>query len=134
MKSSDIQYRVYYRDSDAGGVMYYSRYADLFEMGRTELFRDYGLSVRALQKQGTVFPVKKLQIEYLKPAFLDDLLLLTTTLVKLGGATIDCEYTLSRLDDKQILATGKTTNVSVRLETMRPTRLPKIILQVTQSD
>ena len=80
-----LSVRVYYEDTDAGGVVYYANYLKYLERARTEFIRALGVEQRALTEQsGLAFAVRSLSAEYLKPARLDDELLVTTAVVVLG--------------------------------------------------
>ncbi|HEY5973123.1 MAG TPA: YbgC/FadM family acyl-CoA thioesterase, partial [Geobacteraceae bacterium] len=79
-----MQFRTYYEDTDAGGVVYHANYLNYFERGRTEFFRDRGVSVRELHEQGMIFPVVRLEIEYRSPAMHDDLLRVETRVLEVG--------------------------------------------------
>lgn len=81
--------RVYYEDTDAGGVVYYANYLKFFERARTEWLRRLGVnqSELAVQEQ-RLFVVKKVEIQYRKPAVLDDLLSLHSTITRVGRASL----------------------------------------------
>ena len=79
--------RMYYEDTDAGGVVYYANYLRYLERGRTEYLRERGFSVRGLQGKGYLIPVMRLEIDYLSPAVLDDLIRVDTTVLEISGAT-----------------------------------------------
>ena len=82
--------RVYFEDTDAAGIVYYANYLKFAERARTDMLRDLGISHADMMKQnGLVLVVRRCQIEYLKPARLDDLLTIETRLAKLGGASVD---------------------------------------------
>ncbi|HUH58756.1 MAG TPA: tol-pal system-associated acyl-CoA thioesterase [Candidimonas sp.] len=86
---SSLDIRVYYEDTDAGGVMYYANYLKFFERGRTEWLRRLGVDHSSVAaKDHRLFVVKKVEIQYRKPAKLDDLLHIRSTIVRLGRASI----------------------------------------------
>ena len=81
--------RVYYADTDAGGVMYHAAYLCFAERARTEALRDAGLPHAAMLAQhGVMFMVRRLDLEYLRPARLDDLVTVTTESLSVTGATV----------------------------------------------
>lgn len=93
-----ITFRIYYEDTDAGGVVYYANYLRFLERARTEVLRGLGFEqARLLQKNGMAFAVRSLSVDYLKPARLDDLIEVTTSIASLGRAQvvfsqrIDCD-------------------------------------------
>ena len=89
--------RVYYEDTDAGGIVYHSAYLRFAERGRTEWLRDMGFDHSGLRsKTGAGFAVARAEIDYLKPATLDDLLEVETRIVKAGGASTRIEQDVLR--------------------------------------
>lgn len=81
--------RVYYEDTDAGGIVYYANYLKFFERARTEWLRHLGVNQHALhQEDGVLFVVKSVTSEYHAPAKLDDVIKLTLSIQKLGRASV----------------------------------------------
>lgn len=119
-------YRIYFKDTDTGGVVYHARYIEILEMGRSDWFRALGYSVKALlEKQGLAFPVYELKINYLAPAFLEDLLILELKLEKVQGAKMFFRYVLSN-ENKITVAEATTTNVLVNIKkSWRPVAVAK---------
>ncbi len=92
--------RVYYEDTDSGGVVYYANYLKFAERARTELLRRYGIDHGALmERDGIVFAVRSCDIEYLKPARLDDMLEVHSGNLRLGGASLRMDQTVMRGGD-----------------------------------
>lgn len=86
---NNFSYRVYYEDTDAGGVVYYANYLKFFERARTDFLRTLGISQYDLAtKEGLVFVVKKCVIEYISPARLDDVLEVSVEVKNISAATI----------------------------------------------
>jgi len=87
---STLPIRVYYEDTDAGGVVFYANYLKFFERGRTEWLRQLGVNQTELAtKENRIFVVKGLDIRYRKPARLDDLLSIHSKVTRVGKASID---------------------------------------------
>jgi len=107
LASDTITIRVRYPEADAMGYMHHSVYVQYLEMGRIELLRKLGHSYANLESQGVFFVVTKLQVRYRAPARFDQVLTLTTKLVRQGPVRFDHEYELSRNDI--LLATASTT-------------------------
>jgi acyl-CoA thioester hydrolase len=84
-----ISMRVYYEDTDAAGIVYYANYLRFLERGRTELLRTLGHDQNVLMKEGIAFAVRSVNAEFLKPARLDDLLTVETTIAAMGRAQGD---------------------------------------------
>ena len=84
--------RVYYEDTDAGGIVYHANHLKFAERARTEMLRCLGLDHGAMRERfGLAFAVRRCRVDYLAPARLDDALLIETRLVRLGGASLDLE-------------------------------------------
>ncbi len=84
-----LEVRVYYEDTDAGGIVYHARYLAFAERARTEAMRAQGASHDALAKEhGLFFVVRRVEMDYLRPARLDELLVIETSAVGLGGASV----------------------------------------------
>ncbi len=84
------EFRVYYEDTDAGGVVYYANYLKFAERARTEMLRDCGINQSKLAKDEKVFfVVRHAAIDLMKPARLDDLLTIETIIEKISGASMD---------------------------------------------
>ena len=125
--------RVYYEDTDAGGVVYYANYLKFTERARTEWLRELGFEQTDLaQVHGVVFVVRSFAIEYLKPARFNDALQVTVELINVGAGQIDLNQRVMRDDEE--LATAQVKIVCVRLATMQPVRLPQEIVAKMRRD
>ncbi|MBF6616792.1 MAG: tol-pal system-associated acyl-CoA thioesterase [Candidimonas sp.] len=119
---STLDIRVYYEDTDAGGVMYYANYLKFFERGRTEWLRRLGVNQSALAAQeGRIFVVKNVEIQYRKPARLDDLLAIHSTIVRVGPASINFRQFAKR--DGELLCGSDIQVCCVDASTLRPAPL-----------
>lgn len=116
--------RVYYEDTDAGGIVYYANYLRFAERARTEFIRALGCTqVEALEADDSFgFAVRKCEIEYLKPAVLDDLLIVSAKVSKIGGASLEIEQEICR--GEEVLVTLKVTVVYISLKKKRPVKIP----------
>ena len=115
--------RVYYEDTDAGGVVYHARYLHFFERARTEYLRTLDFSQQVLlNERNLAFVVKSMAIDYRFPARLDDLLSVETEVSELKGATILFTQWLKR--DELILCTATVKVACVDLGKMKPMALP----------
>lgn len=115
--------RVYYEDTDAGGIVYHAAYLRFAERGRTEFVRKLGIDQQQLRiETGSGFVVTSLTIDYLKPAFLDDTLTITTEIDRIRPASVNFKQTVAR--ESQIIA-----HLKVRVACLdgdgRLTRLPR---------
>lgn len=123
-----MEFRVYYEDTDAGGVVYHANYLGYFERGRTEFLRDRGLSVADLAARGFIFPVVRLEIDYRMPAVLDDLVRIETEVLAVGKTSFTLGQQAVRAIDGKLLADGRVTLVCVT-RAMKARRLPNELLQ-----
>lgn len=120
--------RVYYQDTDTGGVVYHASYLNFLERARYEWLRDIGFSVDCLIKEHkTIFLVRSLNIEYFKPAVLDDLLQVTVEVVDMSRSRITLSQQVIR--DQINLVSATIHVVCVSVDSLRPIRIPIPLLQ-----
>ena len=125
---SEIKLRVRYAETDKMGYCHHGNYAQYFEMGRTELMREVGLSYFELEKRGVMLPVLDLKTTFLTPAYYDDELTIKTTLKKYPGVRITFDYEVFKAD-RTLITTAETTLVFVDEKTMKPIRPPAFFLE-----
>ncbi|MCK9365233.1 MAG: YbgC/FadM family acyl-CoA thioesterase [Syntrophales bacterium] len=125
--------RIYYEDTDAGGVVYYANYLRYLEQGRSEFLRERGFSVLALQKQGYLIPVMRLEIDYLAPAILDDLIRIETAVQEIAGATCTLKQKVVRVADGKTLVDARVTLACLG-PGQKARRFPKELMQALKSD
>lgn len=124
--SFTLPVRVYFEDTDAGGVVYYANYLKFCERARTEWLRTTGLAQNRLAaEQGIIFVVRSVEADYLRPAVLDDMLEIVTSLDKLGRASLDFAQQAQR--DGQTLFEARITIACVGRDTLRPTPIPSAV-------
>jgi acyl-CoA thioester hydrolase len=118
--------RVYYEDTDAGGVVYHANYLRFAERARTEALRDFGIPHAELVSQhGLMFMVRRIKVDYLDAARLDDSLVVVTGTQHVGAATVDLRQGFVRAgQDQRELAVLELRLACVRLSDGRPARLP----------
>ena len=114
--------RIYYQDTDAGGIVYHSNYLDYAERARSEFLRDVGLPVNDLLERDVAFVIKKAEINYKSPARLEDLLTVHTSIGEIRGASMVMNQTIKRGD--MDLVDIVLQAVFVNPKTMSPIRLP----------
>jgi acyl-CoA thioester hydrolase len=127
-----MEVRIYYEDTDAGGVVYHANYLCYMERGRTEFLREHGLSVREMHDMGIIFPVVALEINYRAPARLDDLLEVQTQIVALKNSSFVTAQQVKRKQDGKLLAEARVTLACVG-EGMRARRLPQDLRELFSS-
>jgi acyl-CoA thioester hydrolase len=115
--------RVYYQDTDAGGVVFHGKYLNFFERARTEWLRHLGFDVRQLaEHEGVLFIVRELRVSYLRPAQLDEMLTVTAALENLGRAQFTLDQRVLRATD--LLVQGSVNLACVSVEGLKPARVP----------
>ncbi|CAM3828530.1 tol-pal system-associated acyl-CoA thioesterase [Avibacterium avium] len=126
MQRFSLPIRVYYEDTDAGGVVYHARYLHFFERARTDYLRELGFSQQALlDEHNLAFVVKTMQIDYRLAAKLDDLLTVETEVSGIKGATILFSQQIKRND--VLICTAEVKVACVDLTKMKPVAIPQEI-------
>ncbi len=115
--------RVYYQDTDAGGVVYHSTYLNFMERARYEWLRELGFDIHSLvQIHKSIFMIRSLNIEYFKPALLDDLLHVTVQVTAVGRSRLTLSQQVLR--DQTVLAGATVNAVCVGADTLMPVSVP----------
>ncbi len=129
--------RIYWEDTDAGGIVFYANYLKFFERARTEWLRSFGISQQQLREQtGGMFVVTDARLRYLQPARLDDTLVVTARLADKGRASMTIEQQALLTPEHMPSAAPTLLNeATVRIgfvdaATMRPARIPGPILEL----
>lgn len=117
--------RVYYEDTDAGGIVYHANYLRFAERGRTEALRELGIPHAEMSAQhGLIFMVRRIKVDYLAPARLDDSLVVETTTLAVGAASVDLRQEVVREHDGVLMARLELQLVCGRIADQRPARIP----------
>ncbi|KQW38062.1 tol-pal system-associated acyl-CoA thioesterase [Rhizobacter sp. Root404] len=127
-----FQLRVYWEDTDAGGVVFYANYLKFFERARTEWLRSLGHQQEAMRAAtGVVFIVTDTTVRYLRPARLDDLIAVTVEVRHAGRAqmTIAQQAWRQTAEGEELLAEGTIRIGCVDAGTFRPQRIPNAIVE-----
>jgi len=114
--------RIYYEDTDSGGVVYYANYLRYFERSRTELLRSGGIDIREQIKKGTLFVVTHAEVDYKRPAKYGDLIHIESKITGIKKASFEIEYRISAQPGLTLLVMGKTTMASVNID-RKPARI-----------
>ena len=123
--------RVYFEDTDSGGVVYHANYLKFMERARTEWLRTLGLDQTKLkQEDKLMFVVRKIDIQYRMPSRFDDELLLQTECFKITDYSIMLKQNILR--DKQMITEGKVEIVCINSDLFKPVRIPKIAKQLME--
>lgn len=126
---SDI--RVRYADTDQMGFVYYGKYPEYFEVGRTELIRSLGLAYKEIEERGIWMPVIDLHINYKVPARYDELLVCNTFIPEIPRATLLTTYEIFK-EDGSLSVSGKVVLAFLKQENGRPTRVPSFMLEAIE--
>ena len=118
--------RVYYQDTDAGGVVYHANYINFMERARTEWLRTFGYSNAGMMKElGVMFVVRSLKLDYLRPALLDDLLQVSAQIKEIGRSRVTLTQTIVR--GEELLTEGEVHLVCVDVKTFKPVSVPEVL-------
>ena len=123
-----VPVRVYYQDTDAGGVVYHAQYLSFMERSRTELLNDRGIDLaRFVERHGTLFMVHRIDVKYHLPARLNDLLSVSAEVVKMGRASFVFHQRVERASE--LLVEADVTIALVDRHRMKPARMPSELEQ-----
>lgn len=121
--------RVYYEDTDAGGVVFYANYLKFFERARTELLRSSGFEQdRLLATEGVLFVVRSVQVDYLRPARFNDLLAVSAKVEERKKTSLVFGQAVSR--DQEILCTAQVRIACLDAQSMKPKPIPTAIMEL----
>ena len=123
-----IDFRVYYQDTDASGIVYHSNYLKYAERARTEWLIQNGFSEKDLKKRAIGFVVKEAFLDYKSPAFYEDILTVTVQPVNVKNASMDIEQSIYR--GTTLLVHIRVKIVVIHPKTLKPLRIPEDIKKV----
>lgn len=119
--------RVYYEDTDAGGVVYYANYLKFFERARTEWLRGIGLNQDTLARErGLIFVVRRASLDFMRPARLDDMLEVTVEPLKL--ARVYAKLAQEARRGAQVMARAEIQVVCLNLRNFKPAAMPQFVV------
>ncbi len=119
--------RVYFEDTDAGGIVYYVNYLKFMERARTERLRDLGFFQSALAEEGLLFVVHTAEARYHAPARLDDELLVSADVIELNRASLRFRQQVRRAADDVVLCEGHFMVACVRADNLKPRAIPQAL-------
>jgi len=103
-----LEVKIYYEDTDAGGIVYYANYLRYFERARFEAFAEKGFSLTELEKRGFLFVVARAELDYKVSAVLGDVLQVETKISDSTKVSFCVDYTVTRKSDSKVIVTGRT--------------------------
>ncbi len=119
-----IEKKIYYHDTDCGGVVYYANYLKYLEEGRSEYLLSRGISLKDLAKEGIYFAVAHTELDYQSPARYQDILRVSTNIEKIGRCALNFNQEITR--GEVVLVKAKTTLVCINKD-FKPIALPEIV-------
>jgi len=127
---SKLGVRVYYEDTDSGGVVYYANYLKYIERGRTEFLRELGFDQDELIAQDNVlFIVRSIEANYLSPALFNDLIEVQTEIKSVSHASLTFAQKIVNIEKNTVLFNAEVKIVSVLKNNFKPCALPQVILE-----
>ncbi len=118
--------RIYYEDTDAGGVVYHANFLRYMERARTEWLRELGYELTSLeQQQGFIFAVRSASIDFLKPVYLNDLLRVHVAVARKGKVSLDIQHNVYRED--ALVCTAEVKLAGLSASSFRPLAIPFLI-------
>jgi acyl-CoA thioester hydrolase len=125
--------RVYYEDTDAGGVVFYANYLKFFERARTEMLRAMGYEQdQLIREEGIIFVVRSVQVDYLSPARFNDQLLASAEVIQAKNASLTFAQQITRGDDE--LVTSLIRIACLDVDTLRQKAIPKYLLEQLKNE
>jgi acyl-CoA thioester hydrolase len=125
----EVQIRVRYADTDRMGYSYYGNYPTYFEVARTEFLREMGFSYKQLEDDGYLLPIRKMSIEYLKPALYDELLTVRTYYQKVHSIKVEFRHEVYN-EKGELINMADIFLVFVSAKTRRPVQAPAYYLDL----
>jgi len=128
MKEFNWPVRVYYEDTDAGGVVFYANYLKFFERARTEMLRSLGFEQDSrMTEQNLIFVVRSVKMDYLKPARFNELLNASAKIIEYKKTNFTFEQSITRQQD--LLCRGEVRIACLDAQSMKPKLIPSAILE-----
>ena len=128
-----IPVRVYYQDTDAGGVVFHAQYLAFMERARTELLNDAGIDLARLAAEtGAIFFVHEIRVKYHRPALLNELLMVSAEVVKMGRASFVFRQRVDRAGE--LLVEADVSVATVHRESLKPVRMPQVLTDTFMPD
>ena len=124
--------RIYYEDTDCGGMVYYGNYLKYFERARTQFLEERGLSVAGLMKEGTVFVVVHAEVDYRSPARYGDWLIIETVVSDMTAASFTFSHVIREQESQRVVVEG-LARLAATDGNGKVKRLHKAIIAVVQS-
>lgn len=131
--TSQVKLKVYLEDTDAGGVVYHANYLKYMERARTDFIGHYGLERNYMLEHNQIFLVRKMDVSFHAPAFLDDELQADATIAEINKYAVNFKQQVIRISNAKLLCSAYTQVVCVDSESKKLLKLPASILSSTNS-
>ncbi len=129
MIESESKVRVRYAETDKMGYVYYGRYLEYYEIGRTDLIRNLGITYRELEEKGIFLPVYQVNINYHKAAKYDEVLTIKTYLKSLPAVRIKFDYEIFN-ESNELINTGDVTLLFIDEKSRKPLKAPSELINI----
>ncbi|MBF0516329.1 MAG: YbgC/FadM family acyl-CoA thioesterase [Nitrospirae bacterium] len=133
-----IDIRVYYEDTDCGGVVYYGKYLAFLERARTDFMEKRGINILKLMNEGTYFVVVSVEIRYHKPARYSDIITIQTEIEEISPATITFAHKFYLKDTQTKIATAKSRLATVGFQSdktdIKPKKISKDLIEALKTE
>ena len=127
MKNFSIEIKVRYCETDQMGLVHHGSYINYFEEARIAWISNIGFSYSEMEKSGIILPVSKLNVNYLRPAYFDDDLLVSVEIAELPTSRLIFNYTIKK--EEEVIVTGTTVLAFLNKETKKPVKCPDYMLE-----
>jgi len=125
--------RVYYEDTDAGGIVYYANYLKFMERARSELLRSLGFEQDELAQQGLIFAVHRAEVDYIKPARFNNALTVTANIIQQKKVSLTFDQEVHN-EQGELCSRGKIKIVCLDSESFKPRPIPQAILRTIPNE
>ena len=127
MKNFSIEIKVRYCETDQMGLVHHGSYINYFEEARIAWISNLGFSYSEMEKSGIILPVSKLNVNYLRPAYFDDDLLISVEIAELPTSRLIFNYTIKK--EEEVIVTATTVLAFLNKETKKPVKCPDYMLE-----
>tara|TARA_S200000501_G_scaffold98676_1_gene92068 strand:- start:85987 stop:86391 length:405 start_codon:yes stop_codon:yes gene_type:complete len=124
--------KVFYKDVDKMGIVYYSRYFEYFEQSRTEMLNNIGLKYSLIEKRGVMLPVIEAYAKYIKNCTFEDKIIIQSIIEKIPKSRFKILYNIKRIKDGALIVEGYTIHVFLNIH-RKPVRPPKFFIDKVKS-
>lgn len=126
---AEVKVRVRYKETDQMGVVHHSNYVNYYEVARTEMMRERGISYKEMEQRGVMLPVREVNMKYISPAYYDDVLTIKTHIAEKPGVKLTFTHEIYN-EVGTLVNTGSVVLVFVDAVSRKPIRAPKWFLEL----